>query len=67
MDERTTRKNGRARSDCKGTVVERTTAAAQIWVRERKPKTVAEAGQLADDYEQARHHRTGSEAKKNPG
>ena len=25
-----------------------------IWVRERKPQTVAEAGQLADDYVQAR-------------
>ena len=26
----------------------------QIWVRERKPKTVAEAGRLADDYTEAR-------------
>ena len=26
----------------------------RIWVKERKPKTSAEAGQLADDYAQAR-------------
>ena len=26
----------------------------RIWVTERKPKTVAEAGRLADDYIQAR-------------
>ena len=26
----------------------------RIWVRERKPKTATEAGQLADDYVQAR-------------
>ena len=26
----------------------------RIWVRERKPKTVAEAGRLADDYTEAR-------------
>ena len=27
----------------------------RIWVSERKPKTVAEAGRLADDYAQARN------------
>ena len=26
----------------------------RIWVRERKPKTLAEAGRLADDYMEAR-------------
>ena len=39
---------------------------ARIWVRERKPKTAMEAGQLADDYVQARRqeNRTSTEAGK---
>ena len=30
----------------------------RIWVKERKPKTSIEAGQLADDYTQARKQNT---------
>ena len=31
----------------------------RIWVSERKPKTAAEVGKLADDYSQAGHKDTG--------
>ncbi|KAL5516316.1 hypothetical protein EMCRGX_G001609 [Ephydatia muelleri] len=34
------------------------TPAVQVWVKERKPKTALEAGQLADDYTEARRQST---------
>ena len=33
----------------------------RIWVKERKSKTSAEAGQLADDYAQARKQNSNSD------
>ena len=33
----------------------------QIWVSERKPKSVAEAGKLTNDYVQARRSKEGSQ------
>ena len=34
------------------------TPAVQVWVKERNPKTALEAGQLADDYTEARRQST---------
>lgn len=39
----------------------------RIWVRERKPKTATEAGQLADDYVQARRQESRASAEAGKG
>ena len=39
----------------------------RIWVKERKPKTSAEAGQLADDYAQARKQESTSDGNEGKG
>ena len=39
----------------------------RIWVRERKPKTAIEAGQLADDYVQARRQESKAPAETGKG
>ena len=36
-----------------------------VWVRKRKPKTSTEAGELADDYQQARKREDGGRAQMN--
>ena len=38
----------------------------QVWLRERKPKTCAEAGRLADDYVLARQHSHGGTPRSEP-